>query len=170
MATGHTNSGIRSGFKFFGFILIVVINLLLLEWMILLPSVGRRWLDLQMTRHVQFLLQEWDKQFILFLHRFLLVLKIFTSFPAVRAEFPNICFTDIFRTVYWHLLAIRLFDLIRLHIPEMWEQTILNWVNAVNEAASGNTGILQFVSLTSSFINNVFEHLVLHSTTRIYQY
>ena len=47
-------------------------NLLLLGWVILQLSVMRRWLGLQMLRHVQFLWREEDKLFILFLHRLLL--------------------------------------------------------------------------------------------------
>jgi len=49
--------------------------------------------------------------------------------------------------MHWHFLAIRLLELIRLHIPEISEQIF----NTVHEAASGNTGILQIVLLTSSF-------------------
>jgi hypothetical protein len=91
----------------------------------------------------------------------LLVLKIFTSLPAIKAEFPSICFTDVFGTLHWHVLAIRLLDFIRLHIPEILEQTF----NTVREAASGNTEILQLVSFTSSSINSVLKHSVLQSTT-----
>ena len=68
----------------------------------------------------------------------LLVLKVFTSLPAGEAEFPSICFTDVFRTVLRRLLAIRLLDFIRLHITEISEATF----STVHEAASGNTGIL----------------------------
>jgi hypothetical protein len=44
MAIDHTNSGIRSGFIFCGFLLIFVLKFMLKEWKTLLLSEVRRWL------------------------------------------------------------------------------------------------------------------------------
>lgn len=55
-----------------------------------------------------------------------LLLKIFMSLPAIRAECPCICLTDVFRTLHWHLLAIQLLILIRLHVPEISDQIFMD--------------------------------------------